>query len=371
LANPFLEAASTLYGGVQRWRRDWYTRDRSRQHRLSRPVISVGNLRVGGSGKTPIVESIARLIVANGGRPAILTRGYGRRVSTAGVTVVSDGSTILADVFQAGDEPLMLARHLPGVPVLVGADRCESGRVAERRFGATIHLLDDGFQHLGLARELNLLAIAEDDLFDRVLPAGRLREQLNAAAAADALLADGSSERVARFGHSVGVETVFTVVRSSGHARWIDPGDATTVPADRRIFAIAAIARPERFFRDIVSAGWVVAGKKSFRDHHWFTERDMELVAREARAVGAELVLTTEKDAVRLETCDRGQLPFAYVPLTVRIEPADLFSNWLFSRVPSLEPRASNSPASSPQPPASSAVPPAPSHESRASSPEK
>ncbi len=171
-----LTAASSLYGAAASWRRRWYARDPGRQRHLSRPVVSVGNLCAGGSGKTPVVEQIARVLVDRGERPAILTRGYARRRALDGVTVVSDGSKILAGLETAGDEPLMLARALPGVPVLVAADRYLAGRLAERQLGATVHLLDDGFQHLALARDVDLLLVAEEDLTDRMLPAGRLRE---------------------------------------------------------------------------------------------------------------------------------------------------------------------------------------------------
>ena len=121
-----------------------------RRRRLSRPVISVGSLRVGGSGKTPIVALIARLLVEVGERPAVLSRGYGRRAASDGVTVVSDGASILASVDAAGDEPLMLARALPRVVVLVGSSRYLGGRLAEQQFAATVHVLDDGFQHFGV-----------------------------------------------------------------------------------------------------------------------------------------------------------------------------------------------------------------------------
>ena len=124
-----------MYGAAAAWRRRWYGADSTRRRRLAQPVVSVGNLRVGGSGKTPIAEYIARLLRAEGHRPAILTRGYARRVVSDGVTVVSDGTTVLATLDTAGDEPIMLARALPGVGVFVGADRYLSGCLAERRFG--------------------------------------------------------------------------------------------------------------------------------------------------------------------------------------------------------------------------------------------
>jgi tetraacyldisaccharide 4'-kinase len=324
-----------LYGAAATWRRRWYARDPSRQRRLSRPVISVGNLRAGGRGKTPIVESIARLIAAKGGRPVILTRGYGRRVVTDDVTIVSDGSAILADVDHAGDEPMMLARHLPGVPVLVGADRYRSGCLAERRFGATVHLLDDGFQHLELARDVNLLAIGEEDLTARVIPAGLLREPLDAASAADALLADGPSEALTRFARDRGIDTAFRIVRTLGTTRWLAGNDQLPVPASGPAFAVAGIARPERFFEDARAAGWAVAGTLAFPDHHWFTATDIDRIARESRAAGAGVVLTTEKDAVRLEKLDCKGLVFAVVPLTASIEPAGAFAAWLFERLSS------------------------------------
>src|SRR5262249_9539708 len=159
------------YGAAAAWRRRYYASQPSRRRRLARPVVSVGNLRVGGSGKTPLVEYIARLLLQNGHRPAVLTRGYARRVVRDGVTVVSDGAAVLSNLDSAGDEPLMLARSLPGTAVLVGADRYLSGVLAERRLGVTVHLMDDGFQHLELARDVDLLLASEDDLADRPLPA--------------------------------------------------------------------------------------------------------------------------------------------------------------------------------------------------------
>ena len=197
-----IQTLSAAYSAAAAWRRAWYARDPSRRHRLVCPVVSVGNLRVGGSGKTPMVGYIARLLVERGERPAVLTRGYGRRRHRDGVTIVSDGVRVCADLDEAGDEPLMLARALPGVSVLVGDDRYLCGLLAERRLGATVHLLDDGFQHLELERDVDLLLVAEDDLQDRPLPAGRLREGLAAGAAADAALItagyDTAAERIGR-----------------------------------------------------------------------------------------------------------------------------------------------------------------------------
>jgi tetraacyldisaccharide 4'-kinase len=327
-----LTLSSSLFGAAASWRRRWYTRDPTRRSRLARPVVSVGNLRVGGSGKTPVVESLARLLAAQGERPAILSRGYGRRRPAEGVTVVSDGLRIVSDLDAAGDEPLMLARSLPGVPVLVGADRFLSGRLAEQRFGVTVHLLDDGFQHLSLARDVDLLLLDESDLTDRVVPLGRLREPLTAASCADAVLApavgEASLERIRRLAAS---GTVWEVRRSLGPLRWLRGGPVALDPGGR-VFAVAGIARPERFFGDLRTAGWTVAGTMIFRDHHRYSAADVERIAAAARASSAAAVLSTEKDGVRLEDVLAQDVSVAVVPLTASVEPPS-FAEWLFDRL--------------------------------------
>ena len=329
-----IHTLSAVYGAAAGWRRKWYAARPERQHRLQRPVISVGNLRVGGAGKTPIVEHLARLLVASGERPAILTRGYGRRIQTAGVTVVSDGTRVLAGVDTAGDEPLMLARAVPGAIVAVGADRFLSGVLAERRLGATLHILDDGFQHFALARDVDLLVTGEDDLNDRPLPAGRLREPIAAARNADAAIVDaGYLPAAERVGRALAVPQVFRGTRQLGPPRMVRTGDTVVVPENSRVFATAAIARPERFFADLSAADWQVVGTMPFRDHHQFTRRDVERIAAAAKSTAAAIVLTTDKDAVRFAACDLTDLPIAAVPLTATVEPADEFCAWLFGRL--------------------------------------
>lgn len=330
-----LRTASSVYGAAARWRRRWYGADPRRRRRLARPVVSIGNLRVGGSGKTPLVAHIARLLMDRGERPAILSRGYARPVSSDEVTIVSDGTRVLADLDHAGDEPLMLARALTGVPVLVGRDRQRSGRVAEDRLGATLHLLDDGFQHVELERDVDLLAISEDDLTERLLPAGRLREPLEAAAVADGLLVTASTEdgveRVARAlgAHGAGV---FTVSRALGPLRWVVPAGPLPLPEAGPVVAVSGIARPERFHADLAAAGWRVAATIAFPDHHLFTAADLERVAATARQASACAVLTTEKDGVRLESHPLTGLRVAVVPLVATIAPVS-FLDWLLDRM--------------------------------------
>jgi len=331
-----IKALGSLYGAAASWRRRWYARHPDRQRRLARPVISVGNLGVGGSGKTPLVEHIARLLVSVGERPSILTRGYGRRRSTPGATVVSDGSRLLACVDESGDEPLMLARALQneGVVVVVGADRYVSGLLAENRLGATVHILDDGFQHFSLARTVDLLATSEHDLVDRPLPAGRLRETLTSAQAADAALVDaGYLPAAERVGRALGITTVFRVTRTLEPPRMVRTGETVVVPAGSRVFALAGIARPERFFSDLTASGWQIVGSLAFRDHHPFTRADVSRIEREARKSAASIVLTTAKDATRLASVDLRDLPVALVPLTATIEPSADFLAWLRGRL--------------------------------------
>src|SRR5689334_300207 len=172
-----------------RMRRRRIERQPQRQHRLARPVISVGNLSVGGTGKTPVVEAIAQWLVEQGQRPAILSRGYARADAVDGVVVVSDGRAIRSSVEQSGDEPLMLARQVPAAIVCVSPDRHLAGTLAERELGATVHILDDGFQHIELARNLDVLVTTIGEIPNgKVLPMGRLREPIDAAARAQVLV---------------------------------------------------------------------------------------------------------------------------------------------------------------------------------------
>lgn len=264
------------------------------------------------------------MLIRMGERPAILSRGYARTAPLDGVVVVSDGTQVHADVEHSGDEPLMLARMVPQASVLVASSRYTAGRLAESKLGCTIHVLDDGFQHFDLMRDIDLL-VAPESLDDvRTLPAGRFREPLDAAAAADAWLVevgapDAGAEVVRRL--SGLVPTSFTFSRQL----------AGSAP-DRPAFAFAGIARPERFFRDLERSGWQLTGRRSFADHHPYSEEDVRSLIREAQASGAHVLLTTEKDAVRLGTSAVDLTPpVTAVPQETRIEPA--FEAWLAERL--------------------------------------
>ncbi|MBI2828742.1 MAG: tetraacyldisaccharide 4'-kinase [Acidobacteria bacterium] len=327
---------SGLYGRAARFRRAWYGRHPDRTRQLAQPVISVGNLVLGGSGKTPVVSTIARLLLAAGERPVILSRGYGRLRKADGVVVVSDGREVLAPTPQSGDEPQMLARALPGVPVLVSPDRYLAGCLAERTFGCTVHLLDDGFQHVQLARDINLLVVSKADLDERLLPSGRLREPLGAAAAADALLVSGGEEDAAAVAARLGAKPLFHMTPRYDQPRLVEPfGAPLPASVGRRTVAVAGIARPERFFAALRAEGWNVVEELVFRDHHRFTSRDLESIRRAAVDARADLVLATEKDAARLDShvararSGDGEPAWAFLPLQVGIEPTLAFAAWM------------------------------------------
>jgi tetraacyldisaccharide 4'-kinase len=320
-----LSVLSASYGHVARMRRSWYERHPQSRRSLDRPVISVGNLSVGGSGKTPIVAALARMLLDMGQRPAILSRGYARRRATDGVVVVSDGNRVLEPVENSGDEPQMLARALPGVPVLVCADRHLAGRLAEKRFAATVMLLDDGFQHLALGRNVDVLVMPASDLDDAVLPSGRLREPLDAASSADCVLVPGSLEDVSRVAATFDRMPVFRVTNHFGTVQGLD----ASAPSGTRVVAVAGIARPERFFTTLREQGFEIVRELRFPDHHWFSSDDLDRIRTIAKDASADFVATTEKDAVRVAP----QSGWAVLPMTAVIEPPELFSSWLRERL--------------------------------------
>jgi tetraacyldisaccharide 4'-kinase len=312
LGTLFATAASARAGA---YRRGWL-----RRAVLAGPVVSVGNLSLGGSGKTPVVRRVAEILREAGAPVAVLSRGYGGSFRGEAL-VVSDGASLSATAEAAGDEPVMLARSLPGVVVAVGRRRDAVGRAVEARFGPRVHVLDDGFQHLRLARDLDLVCLDVRDLEDRPLPAGRLREPPAALARADVVLltrleAAGEDEIRALEARLGPGRTHRVARRVSGFRR----ADGASVKPPARAFLLAAIARPERLERDAAAQGVAVAGRAFFRDHHRFTGPELEAVAARARAAGAEAILTTAKDAVRLAAGALGPLELVVLEIEAAIE---------------------------------------------------
>lgn len=314
-----------MYAAIVRRRRERYAACPELRRRLRRPVISVGNLAVGGRGKTPMVATVVRLLLEMGERPAVLSRGYARRDTADGVVVVRDPAGIRADVERSGDEPFMLARQLPGASVLASADRYLAGRLAEHQFGATVHVLDDGFQHLQLERDIDIVLVGRDDIARPLtLPSGRLREPLDTLVAADAVIAVDDDVEIDVTNH---VMPVFRATRVLGRP------DIDTDMHGGPVLACAGIASPRTFFEALTRSGIDVRRTIAFRDHHPYSPRDVERIFSEARAAGAVAVLTTEKDFVRLLRFRPFPLPAGFVPLTMEPNPLPEFRQWLAGSV--------------------------------------
>jgi tetraacyldisaccharide 4'-kinase len=254
--------------------------------RLRWPVVSIGNLSTGGSGKTPLTIAMAKALVACGLRVDVLSRGYGRRRSAIPLLVEPEGTAE-----QFGDEPLLIAREA-GVPVYVAADRYRAGLLAERSplSGFGFHLLDDGFQHRQLARDVDILLLSQADLTDHLLPAGNLRETLHTAGRAQILAIPNDEPDVEE------------EIKSRGWAGalWRLRRRMEIPPVDGPVVAFCGIARPAQFFQGIESAGVKLAARIAFPDHHRYTARDLGRLAAAARKAGASALLTTEKDRVRI-----------------------------------------------------------------------
>lgn len=299
LLAPLL-VASWLYGLGARFHRRVWTRWR-KPRRISCSVVSVGGISVGGSGKTPAAAWLARELHRRGTKVALATRGYAR-AGREPVRVVSDGRHVRADVVAGGDEPLLLAAHAPGVPVLVGADRSVAGLRAVALFGADIVVLDDGFQHHRLARDVEVVVLDGALGFGNrhVLPRGPLREPVGALRAADALVVvDGPlpPEDEARLARLAPQTPRFAARR---HPTALRPlaGGAAESPAllhGRDVGLLAGIANPASLRHTIEGLGARVSVVRAFPDHHAYRVRDLEGLSREA-----PLWVTTEKDAVKI-----------------------------------------------------------------------
>ena len=291
---------STIYGLVVGARNALYDRGFLPARRLQGPVISVGNISAGGSGKTPFVMLLGDLLKAREVKFDVLTRGYGRK--SRGVLLVDPGGLPQ----QFGDEPLLIARKLQ-VPVIVGEDRYEAGRFAEAKFGAQVHLLDDGFQHRALARDFDIVLVTPQDATDRLLPAGRLREPLASLRRADAVvLVSGASAES------------FPV---DGRLVWRVKRGIVPQAVPERPVVFCGIARPQNFILQLRAAGIEPAAQAFYRDHYAYGEGDArELLALKQRSEGGGFV-TTEKDAVNLGAFFSSLEPISVV--RVRMELAD------------------------------------------------
>jgi tetraacyldisaccharide 4'-kinase len=336
-----LAPLSALYGKAASLRAGWYASGRLAAQALPRPSISVGNLTFGGTGKTPFVEFLARRFRFEGWRPAVLSRGYGRR--SRGVVVVGAGDGPLVSPEAGGDEPVALARATSGVLVVVGERRADAARRAAD-LGADLFLLDDGFQHLSVKRDVNLLLLDARDPFGggKLAPAGRLREPIAAMRRADAIVftrvdrgapAANVRSTLARLAPEVPV--FHARIRPTGLRDEQGAALESDALASRRLLAVSGVANPAEFASTLAELGLAPEERLDFRDHQRYGPRQLARIQSAADRTGASLLVTTEKDAVKL--AGSAPLPIVTVRLGVEVEESGFFT-FLASRLPARGP---------------------------------
>ena len=313
-----LAPMGALYSAVTRARLALYRRGALPVHKISSPVISVGNITTGGTGKTPLVEGIARMAAREGRKPCVLTRGYGRK-DTGKRVLVSDSERVLADAGEGGDEPRLLAESLTGIAaVLSDADRVSAARWAAEHLKSDLFILDDGFQHLRLARDLDLVAIDATNPWGggRLLPVGRLREPVRGLKRADLLILtraeqapDVDSLRKQAERLSGGRPVILSRTRTKA-TRLLDEammtGNAPDVlshpSSSQPVAAFCAIGNPAAFFAHLRADGYTLNHTRAFPDHYVYKQADVDALALEAKGRGACALVTTAKDAVKLRS---------------------------------------------------------------------
>ena len=307
-----LAPLSLLYGAAAQTRRALYKAGVFRVHKIDAPVISVGNLTTGGTGKTPLVEWIAREIAGQGKRVCILTRGYARQQPRQRV-LASDGNSILADAAIAGDEPLLLAENLLGLAaVICDADRVAAATWAREHLHTDVFILDDGFQYLRLARDLNILLLDATNPWGggRVLPGGKLREPPNGLGRADCIVITrandprGSEDLEIRIQQLAGHRPVIRSWFKTKQLRPLHTVEGETADGNtsgtNRIAAFCGIGNPQSFFHNLRHDGYSLCYSRAFPDHYWYRQSDIDPMLDEARKQTASMLVTTGKDAVKL-----------------------------------------------------------------------
>ncbi len=307
---------SRLYGAITNFRNTLYERGVFKSTALGVPVISVGNITVGGTGKTPMVALIAEMLLEKGERVGILTRGYGRENSKQKV-LVSDGERILCEAKQSGDEPLELARKLAGKAVIVAdADRVSAGIWAREKFGITTFILDDAFQHRRVKRDTDIVLIDATNPFGnrKTLPFGILREPLENLKRADSII-------ITRANLAENIEDLKSQIRKyTSHcsiyvsenriSNLIDLREFLTAQPEtgnqkpetgNRSLAFCALGNPNNFYEQLRRENFDLVSTQTFSDHHFYTARDIAELTEKAAKSGAEILLTTAKDAVKLQ----------------------------------------------------------------------
>ena len=304
-----LPPLSALYGAVTRARLTLYRRGTFRTTTLDRPVISVGNITTGGTGKTPLVEWVARTLAAEGKKVCILTRGYGRSHPDRHI-LVSDWQTVFATASEAGDEAYLLAKNLEGVAAVISdANRAAAGKDAIKHLNPDCFVLDDGFQHLRLARDLNIVTIDATNPWGggNLLPYGRLREPRSSLSRADCLVitradqAEGIQSLRSELAQlTVGCPQFLSRMRTVRIARLSDSSKSPELP--KRSAAFCAVGNPQSFFTQLRDEGQELFFAKDFPDHYSYTQKDLDRLVNAAKKAGVEALITTAKDAVKLQS---------------------------------------------------------------------
>lgn len=337
-----LTPLSLVYGLAVRIRNELYRRGIRKAHDVGAPVISIGNLTTGGTGKTPLVEFIASRMAADGRRVCVLTRGYSRK--STGRVVVSDNEVVLADVNDAGDEPLLLAESLRGRAAVV----CDKNRVAAAlwaigNLGSQILILDDAFQHQQIQRTVNILVIDATNAFGngRLLPAGTLREPRTGSRRADCVVITRANESGrleqlrAQIDEIVESIPVFTSGITLAEVRSLERNDSAADVIERNtpLAAFCGIGNPNSFFALLRREGYDLVYRRTFRDHYSYSQSDINQLVRDASAFGAQALVTTTKDAVKLRSLVF-DLPCYVVDASMQIEQAEEFFRFINQLIP-------------------------------------
>jgi tetraacyldisaccharide 4'-kinase len=292
---------SSIYGAVVKKRNARFEDGSAEPKRLQAPVVSIGNITVGGAGKTPFTILLGSLLNQRSIPFDVLSRGYRRQ--SVGIKIVDPNG----QASEYGDEPLLIAKRL-AVPVIVGSSRYEAGLKAEKKYSSEMHLLDDGFQHRQLARQFDIVLVSEEDLKEQLLPKGRLREPVSALSRADALVIASTQpgEPFAQFG-----KPIWRVIRTMR----VPPRSPS------RPVAFCGLARPERFFKDLNMRGIVPCAMVAFPDHHRYSRREIDKLKKIADRNRADGYLTTQKDLMNL-----GDLVYQLDPIIVPILEMELLN---------------------------------------------
>lgn len=328
---------SALYGVVVQARNALYHQEIFRSHKIDAPVISVGNLTMGGTGKTPLVEWIAKELAGRDRRVCVLTRGYGR--STKGRVIVSDGERIVVDVDQAGDEALLLAESLHSQAVVIcDADRVAAAQFAIKSFGTDAFVLDDAFQHQRIVRDLNIVTIDAMNPWENghLIPAGSLREPRKSLRRADCVVitrSDQSNDLETLLRQVREIRSDLPVFRSRMKLTNLRPLDRNTdaFSASLPLAAFCGIANPISFFK-LLGNDYQLTLEQSFHDHHTYTQHEIDRFIADGGARGAAGIVTTAKDAVKLRKL-KFDLPCYVAEIAIEIDREDEFRRLILSAI--------------------------------------